>query len=957
MSDPAFKVQLFRFVDVYPRLGTPEAVHLHLEEYLNQPGVKLPPGMGLALGAGGLLKGVMNKTLAGQIGAMAGRFIAGDSPQAALGVLRKAWDRRVASTVDLLGEACLSEAEAEVYHRRHMELIDVLAAEIPAWPAHAQLTTNHLGSVPAVNVSIKTSSLTPHLDAIDFDRAVERLTERLLPLLRHAAAKGVFVNFDMESRATKDLVLDAFMRCAGQVDFAAGVVLQAYLRDAEADAARLIDWSRRTNRAVTVRLVKGAYWDHEVILATERGWPIPVWTHKHESDACAERMARQLLAATPRRAGEGGTCLALGSHNARTIAATLAACEAAGLPPSAVELQMLYGMGDALKAAVVERGLRLREYVPVGDLVPGMAYLVRRLLENTSNQSWLLQGDDQHVPDDALLASPHAQPSRATRAPAPAADSSTNHVGAGDSGQASTAATSPHLAGGRAVGDPTAVREPTGVDGFRNEPFRDFADPSQRSAFARAVESVSVQQTPVSAGESDARAAVERAAAAFARWRGTPAAERAAILKRGAEIMRSRRDELAAIMVREASKPWREADADVCEAIDFCVFYAMRAPSLFAPKRLGDYLGQRDELWHEPRGVTAVISPWNFPLAICCGMTAAALVTGNPAIVKPAEQTPTIARIMCEILWQAGVPRDVLQFLSGPGETAGAALVRHPKTAVIAFTGSKTVGLEILRVAGDTLPEQRFVKKVVCEMGGKNAIIIDESADLDEAVVGVRDSAFGYAGQKCSACSRVIVLPRVRDEFVHRLVEATRLLKVAPASDPGTDVPPVIDDEASRRIWAMIDVASTEGKVVLGAGDFQITTRGRLIPPHIVTGIRAEHQTAQNEIFGPVLAVMEAADFASAIDLAMAPPYRLTGAVYSRTPSHLAIARREFRVGNLYLNRGSTGALVGRQPFGGGGMSGAGTKAGGDDYLLQFVEPRACSENTERRGFSPELIT
>jgi RHH-type proline utilization regulon transcriptional repressor/proline dehydrogenase/delta 1-pyrroline-5-carboxylate dehydrogenase len=339
-------------------------------------------------------------------------------------------------------------------------------------------------------------------------------------------------------------------------------------------------------------------------------------------------------------------------------------------------------------------------------------------------------------------------------------------------------------------------------------------------------------------------------------------------------------------------------------------------------------------------------------------MTTAALVVGNTAVVKPSTQTRGIAWAMCEILWQAGVPTDVLQFLPGAGRAVGDLLVRDPRVALIAFTGSKEVGLGILRTAGETPEGQTFVKKVVCEMGGKNAIIVDESADLDEAVLGVRQSAFGYCGQKCSACSRAIVLAGVFDQFLGRLVESTRTLVVGDPADPGTDLGPVIDAGAARKIQEYIEIGKQEGRLEL-AGEVPEGLAERVgkpyVGPHIFSEIRPHHRLANEEVFGPVLAVMRAESFAEALAVANATAYKLTGGVFSRKPSHLAAARREFRVGNLYLNRGITGALVGRQPFGGFGLSGVGSKAGGPDYLWHFVEPRSATENTMRHGFAPEM--
>jgi RHH-type proline utilization regulon transcriptional repressor/proline dehydrogenase/delta 1-pyrroline-5-carboxylate dehydrogenase len=490
---------------------------------------------------------------------------------------------------------------------------------------------------------------------------------------------------------------------------------------------------------------------------------------------------------------------------------------------------------------------------------------------------------------------------------------------------------------------------------FANEPLRDFSDSTQREAFAQAINAARVPSVEKSATTEAAADAVARAAKFFPTWRDVDVRERAKLIHSAAAIMRRRRDELSGIIIKESGKTWSEADADVCEAIDFCEYYARMAVEIQSPKRLGNFVGELNLEWYEPRGVAVVISPWNFPLSICTGMTTAALVTGNATIVKPAEQTPAIARVMAEILWEAGVPRDALQFLAGQGETVGAALVRDPRVALIAFTGSKAVGLDIIAAAGQTPENQPFVKKVICEMGGKNAIIVDASADLDEAVLGVRQSAFSFSGQKCSACSRAIVLDNVYDRFLERLVEATRALVIGDPMDPKTDVGPVIDAAAAEKIWSFIKLGKQTAHLAIGM-DAPTELNGKpCIGPHIFTNVKPNDRLAQEEIFGPVLSILRARDFDEALNIANGTSYKLTGGVFSRTPSHLAKAQREFRVGNLYLNRGITGALVGRQPFGGFGLSGVGSKAGGRDYLLQFVEPRVSTENTMRRGFAPTI--
>jgi len=936
MRDDAFRTQLFRFVDAFPTLRGARQIQQHLEDHLSQPGVQLPSWLDLGLSAGGLLPGVVARTTSHQIEAMAGRFIAGADEQGALSRLQDEWERGIAFSIDLLGEACLSLREADDYQRRYLRLIDALADRVGSWPSRPALEADAWGRIPRANVSIKISALHPKVDPLDFEGSIARLRERIEPILRAAARRDVFIHFDMEHFALKDLTLALFEDCCERWDFQGGLAMQAYLRSGDEDARRIADWSRRSGRRVTVRLVKGAYWDQEQIHARQLGWPCPVWQTKHETDACFERMAAELLDAAPAPVAEagsaGGIKLAIGTHNVRSIAATLAMLRARDLPDSALELQMLYGMSETLETIAVARGLRLREYVPIGPMIPGMAYLVRRLLENTSNVSWLRAEHYEAADEDTLLRSPHAEPDP----PAPAAASER-----GDSAR-------PPIAGSQA-----RPARP-----FRNEPTRDFSDASQRAAFAEALQAARVPSIEIVRDPERAARAAERAQAAFPGWRDVPVAERAALVERAADRMHVRRDELAGVIVRESGKTWREADADVCEAIDFSRFYARHAVPLMAEQGLSDLPGEDDRLWWEPRGVAVVISPWNFPLAICTGLTTAALVTGNPVIVKPAEQAPGIASLLCELLHAAGAPEDVVQLLPGEGETVGATLVRDPRVAIIAFTGSQQVGLEILRAATEIQPGQSHLKQVVCEMGGKNAIIVDGSADLDEAVRGVRDSAFGYAGQKCSACSRVIVVEDAYETFVSRLLESTRALRIGDPVDPATDVGPVIDADAAAKIRDYIEIGRREANLALASdvpADASRTLGKPFVAPHVFTDVLPDHRIAREEIFGPVLSVLRARDFEHALEIANGSGYKLTGGIFSRRPAHLERARREFRVGNLYLNRGITGALVGRQPFGGLGLSGAGMKAGCREHLMQFVQQRASCENTTRRGFAPEL--
>ncbi|HEY5318046.1 MAG TPA: aldehyde dehydrogenase family protein [Solirubrobacteraceae bacterium] len=446
---------------------------------------------------------------------------------------------------------------------------------------------------------------------------------------------------------------------------------------------------------------------------------------------------------------------------------------------------------------------------------------------------------------------------------------------------------------------------------------------------------------------SDAAAAVNAAAGAFPAWSATSAGERAAVLTRAAAWMRERRLELAALEVRECAKPWPEADADVCEAIDFLEYYARGAVELAAGRALAQAPGEHNELHYAPRGVAAVISPWNFPMAIPCGMTAAALATGNTAVLKPAEQSPGCGLRIVEALRAGGAPAGAVALLPGEGD-AGAALVGSPGVHTIAFTGSLPVGLEIVRAAGDTPAGQGHLKRVVAELGGKNCIIVDADADLDEAIPAIVSSAFHYAGQKCSAASRVLVHEAIADGLIERVAGAVRTLVVGQADELGTDVPPVIERSAQERVNGYAELAARDGGIVVGGGE--VPGPGWFCPPTVAAELRAGSPVLEEEIFGPLLAIERVRDVEHACEIVDGQPFALTGGLFARNPATVRYVRARTPVGNLYVNRGTTGAMVARQPFGGNRLSGNGTKAGGPDYLLHFVEPRVVTENTMRHG-------
>ena len=439
----------------------------------------------------------------------------------------------------------------------------------------------------------------------------------------------------------------------------------------------------------------------------------------------------------------------------------------------------------------------------------------------------------------------------------------------------------------------------------------------------------------------DARDAVRFADEAFPEWSRTDPARRAAIAFQVARLMRQRKMDLDALLVLEAGKSWVEAEADVAEAIDFCDYYGRELLRVSGKHPTVPQPNEKSELEYIALGVGVIIPPWNFPLAILCGMTIAALITGNTVVLKPSSDTPLIAVTFVKLLLEAGLPPKAIQLLTGPGAAIGDVLVGHPRTRFVSFTGSKAVGLRVNELAAKPQPGQVWIKRVVAEMGGKDAIIVDANADLDEAVKGILASAFGYSGQKCSACSRAIVDASVYDSVVSKLKSGVERLQLGSAETPGIHLGPVINERARKNILSYIDAGRSEARLLSGGnpgvGD------GYLIEPTIFVDVPSTARLFQEEIFGPVLAVTKAADFGDALRLANDTEYGLTGAVYSRDPENIERARREFHVGNLYVNRKCTGAMVGSHPFGGFNMSGTDSKAGGPDYLLLFMQAKSIA--------------
>jgi RHH-type proline utilization regulon transcriptional repressor/proline dehydrogenase/delta 1-pyrroline-5-carboxylate dehydrogenase len=942
IRDEAFRIQALRFVDVLPVLGEDRDLVRHLQEYFG--GLDLPlPGIaewGLRHSDAVWAMHVAAPVVRRGLRELAHRFMGGRDCAEALRTVSRLREQGMNFTLDHLGEATVSEAEAQRYQAAYLDLIETLPAPLAAWKMDKLLDESNGRASPRLNLSLKLSSLYSQINPLDPAGSVAAIGQRLRPLLRLAREHQAFITFDMEQYDFRHIVLECFRVLFMEEEFRdwpdAGVALQAYLKETEDDLQAMLEWVERRGTPVTIRLTRGAYWDYETVIAGQNGWTSPVRERKPETDAAYERCLRRLVERHP------AVEVAVATHNVRSIACAMALAEAHGTRARDFEFQMLYGMGDALKEALVGMGYRLRVYVPYGETLPGMAYLVRRLLENGTGQTILDSTLGPGEPDDALLARP---------APAPASryESLITHD------------TLP----------------------FENTPPYRFTAPEEREAFAEAIARVRdrlgeayplvIGGRPVHSEEAivsinpsrpeqvigrvaaattrQADAALAAALGAFPGWSARSAAERAALLRAVARRLQMLRTEFAAWQVLEAGKNWREADADVCEAIDFLNYYALQAERLVRPRvvALG---GEHNQFGYRPRGVGLVIPPWNFPLAILAGMLAATIVTGNTAILKPSSSTPVIAARFMQVLDEAGMPDGVVNFLPGSGATVGEYLAARAEVKLIAFTGSQQVGTRLIGIGAQLQPGQRHVKRVIAEMGGKNALVIDADADFDDAILGTVHSAFGYQGQKCSAASRVIVVDAIHDAFVERLIEATRSLTVGDPAQPGHFMGPVIDAAARDRIMEAIRLGREDARLAL-FDETGLPHEGFYVPPAIFTEVHPESPLAQEEIFGPVLAVIRADDFEHALEIANGTRYALTGGVYSRHPGNLQRAREAFLVGNLYLNRKITGALVSRQPFGGFGLSGIGTKAGGEDYLLQFMDPVCVTENTLRRGFAP----
>ncbi len=941
LSNPEFKTQMFRFVDVFASLKTPKDITFFLKEYLGEE-LKGEKGQKMsqliAHGASFVSPNLVSTFVSKQMKEMSRLFIIGENISSAYPTLTQMRKNKTGFTLDLLGEIALSEAEAQHYQEQYLQIIHELSQHSKDWSSEPIIDQDDRGAIPKVNLSIKVSSLDSLINPTAWQFSQNQIKNKLRPILKMAMDTHTFINIDMEQYAYKNLVLTAFKELILEKNFKDyphfGLVIQAYLKDSLKDVQELKHFVQKRPAGLVIRLVKGAYWDYELISARQKNWPCPVYLTKAETDqnflSCAECILKHYPSLR----------LAIGSHNTHSIARTLYIAQQMKIPQTALEIQMLYGMSEPFKHALIQKNYRFREYCPIGFPIPGMAYLVRRLLENTSNESFLRQQSSIH-------STPSVPPKKTT---------------------------------------------PIVQKSWENAPLCDFSLPVHRECFQKALTDwkaklplevpvvinhqlqfkteKKVRENPSNlcqtvvkmslADLNDCEQAIKESLKTFPLWNDTSVKKRSQLLFQLANQMEKNRYTLSALQVLEVGKSWESADADVCEAIDFCRYYAEEAIRLCQPKLTDCVLGEENFYSYRGRGVCAVIAPWNFPLAILTGMTVASLVSGNTVCIKPAEQSSATGYELMKLLLNCGIPKGVVHFLPGHGELVGAYLAKHKDIAIVSFTGSQEVGCSILEESYRLRDEQKNLikkqnlKKCIVEMGGKNIIIVDDSADLDLAVAGVLESAFGFQGQKCSACSRVAVAESIREVFTKRLLQAVESLPIGSAEDPKNKIGPVIDAEALQKINLYIEEGKKTSRLLTKRNPLKETY---FIPPVIFTDVPSDSRLLREEIFGPVLVLIPFSNLDQAITIANDCKFALTGGFYSRSPSRIEQIKRNLQVGNLYINRSCTGAIVKRHPFGGFKMSGLGSKAGGPDYLKQFMNPVVTTENTVRKGgFSPHLF-
>lgn len=862
---------------------------------------------------------------------MAQRFIAGESIEKASAAFKSLAKTGRDMTIDQLGELVVSEKEADHYMNEILKLIDGIEQ-------HVRPGDRNRAGILKAHISIKVSALCSHFKPEAFEYTYSHVAPRLQKILLTAKEKSVHINIDAEHYHYRDVVFEVFQRVLQETeslhDYAdTGIVIQAYLRDGAAHLKEISRLAKERKLVMPVRLVKGAYWDAETIEADAHGHIAPQFLNKEETDIHFRQLILEILR-------DENLQLCLASHNFSDHIFARMARQKFFPTAHEIEHQCLHMTYEALSTAMGQMGWAVRNYVPVGSLLVGMAYLVRRIMENSS-QVGVLTIMRSHK-KQARMMTPQQVYLEIRELGAQKFDPLVAQV----SDEFENLTPARHYLKDEFLLAQKAYQDfrDHHLGHFYDNPFLDqrHSNSKLHQVFCSSDPKLLVGETRFATAE-DATAAVETCLQSFhhKNFSRSSWAQRSAIILKAAQLMMAQRAELSALISYEAGKSLAEAYGDVDEAVDFLNFY-----------------GRQNQKVHQfdssitARGVVAVIAPWNFPLAISCGMTCASLLAGNSTILKSAEQTPLVAARLCQILWQAGIDRDILIHLPGLGHQVGQALVDDTRLAGYIFTGSKDVGMMIAKHASHRLIENKNEKtfypvKVITEMGGKNAIIVTANAELDETVAGILYSSFAHAGQKCSAASRIIVEESLRESLIERLKEAVADLEVTTAWDFSCAVNPVISQQDYQRLKSQIKQAAQEvesfgGQVIIDRSDEQLP--GYCVGPAVfeVSADRAldPESFAQKELFGPVVHIISVKDLKQAIEVFNSTPYALTGGVFSQSQDDIDWLSERMECGNLYINRSITGARVAIEPFGGFKLSGTGPKAGSRHYLSAlYVRP------------------
>jgi RHH-type transcriptional regulator, proline utilization regulon repressor / proline dehydrogenase / delta 1-pyrroline-5-carboxylate dehydrogenase len=888
---------------------TPEGIIRKLAQRLGQPTVRTAARQAMRL--------------------LGHQFVLGETIEDALSRAREAGRKGYRHSFDMLGEGARTARDAERYFSAYARAIDAIGKSA-------------VGSLPErPGISVKLSALHPRYVARQRDRVLAELMPRLIELCLAAKAHDLNLTVDAEEADRLELSLEVFAKLLAEPKLSGweglGLAVQAYQKR----APQVIDWlseaASASGRRLMVRLVKGAYWDTEIKRAQERGLAdFPVFSRKPATDLCYLACAKRLLAARPRLYPQFAT------HNALSVATIL---ELAG--DENFEFQRLHGMGEALYAQVHEKeGFACRTYAPVGSHKELLAYLVRRLLENGANSSFVNAVNDPAVPVETLLTPPAASFS---------AGSSARHAKIPLPGQIFGARKNSRGVEFGCRADLSALIVEVDAVALPIADAVPLIGGGERAGRSRAVlspaDGKTVVGTVAEADPSLASTAMESAAAGFDAWEKTPANERAATLERAAELIEANRGRFLALLAHEGGKTLDDGISEIREAADFCRYYAGEARRLFAQETiLPGPSGEENRYRLVGRGVFVCISPWNFPLAIFSGQVAAALAAGNSVVAKPAEQTPLVAFEVVKLMHRAGIPVNALNLVPGDG-AIGAALVEDPRVAGGAFTGSTEVGQKINRALA---AKDGSIVPLIAETGGINAMIADATALPEQVADDVVTSAFRSAGQRCSACRILFVQDDVADTMIEMIAGAAAELRLGDPADPATDVGPVIDGDAKRALEDHLKRMRGE-ETILFAG--RAPEKGNFVAPHIVELRRAD--TLTKEVFGPILHVVRwrSDRLDDVVESIRRTGYGLTFGIHTRVGGRAERIARALRVGNVYVNRSTIGAVVGSQPFGGMGLSGTGPKAGGPNYLQRFAHEQVVSTDTTAAGGNASLVT